>query len=359
MTFIWPAALLLLVLIPIGVAIDRAIARRRLRRLAAAGMGTVSGSDVPTDRQGATYGEAARGEAARGSNGDRPGRLRRRIPAALMLAGLTLATFALARPEAVVNVPRNEGIVVLAFDVSGSMAATDVEPTRMAAARDAAKAFVERQPPGVIVGVVAFSDGGIAVQSPTRDRAAILSSIERLSPQKGTSLGQGILVALHAVDVALNPPPTDYYSRRTAAPTPEPTPVPADAATSAVIVLLTDGENNERPDPLDAAQQAADRGVRIDTVAIGSAEGVDLDLDGFVVHTQLDQEMLDRIAATSGGTAYAAPDAEALMKVYDTLDPRLIVEAQKIELTGLLAAVAVLLLVCGALLSLRWLGRLP
>ena len=100
---------------------------------------------------------------------------------------------------------------------------------------------------GVIVGVVAFSDGGIAVQSPTRDRAAILSSIERLSPQKGTSLGQGILVALHAVDIALNPPPTDYYSQRSPAPTPEPTPVPADAATSAVIVLLTDGENDERP----------------------------------------------------------------------------------------------------------------
>jgi Ca-activated chloride channel family protein len=276
-----------------------------------------------------------------------------------MLAGLTLATFALARPQAVANVPRNEGIVVLAFDVSGSMAATDVEPTRMAAAREAATAFVERQPPGVIVGVVAFSDGGIAVQSPTRDRAAILSSIERLSPQKGTSLGQGILVALHAVDIALNPPPTDYYSQRSPVPTPEPTPVPADAATSAVIVLLTDGENNERPDPLDAAQQAADRGVRIDTVSIGSAEGVDLDLDGFVVHTQLDQDLLDRIAATSGGTAYAAPDTEALMNVYETLDPRLVVEAEEIELTGLLAAISVVLLLGGALLSLRWLGRLP
>ena len=124
-------------------------------------------------------------------------------------------------------------------------------------------------------------------------------------------------------------------------------------------MLLTDGENNERPDPLDAAQQAADRGVRIDTVAIGSAEGVDLDLDGFVVHTQLDQDLLDRIAKTSGGTAYAAPDTEALMNIYETLDPRLVVEAQQIELTGLLAAVAVLLLLGGALLSLRWLGRLP
>jgi Ca-activated chloride channel family protein len=363
-TFIWPAALLLLVLIPVGIAIDRAIARRRQRRLAAAGMAALSGPDAVAGAQGEPGGEPRReaatpGEATRGRTGDPAGSLRRRIPAALMVAGLTLATFALARPEAVVNVPRNEGIVVLAFDVSGSMAATDVAPSRMAAARDAATAFVERQPPGVIVGVVAFSDGGIAVQSPTRDRATITSAIERLSPQKGTSLGQGILVALHAVDIALNPPPTDYYSRRSPAPSPQPTPVPAGAATSAVIVLLTDGENNERPDPLDAAQEAADRGVRIDTVAIGSAEGVDLDLDGFVVHTQLDQELLDRIAETSGGTAYTAPDAEALMAVYETLDPRLIVESQKIELTGLLAAVSVVLLLGGALLSLRWLGRLP
>ncbi len=124
-------------------------------------------------------------------------------------------------------------------------------------------------------------------------------------------------------------------------------------------MLLTDGENNERPDPLEAAQQAADQGVRIDTVAIGSAEGVDLDLDGFVVHTSLDTELLDAIAKTSGGTAYQAADAQTLLQTYQTLEPQLVIEEQSIELTAILAAASVLLLLVGGLLSLRWLGRLP
>ena len=286
-------------------------------------------------------------------------RLARRIPAALLVTGISLAIVALARPEATVSLPRYDGIVILAFDVSGSMAATDIAPTRMAAARDAAKAFVERQPDGVIVGVVAFSDGGIAVQSPTRDQAAVLAAIDRLQPSNGTSLGQGILVALHAVDIALDPPPIVYYSTRSPEPTASPTPGVAQRQTPATIVLLTDGENNERPDPLAAAQEAGDRGVRIDTVAIGSPEGIDLDLDGFVVHTSLDTELLDAIAQATGGTAYEAADAETLLQTYQTLQPQLVIEAQSIELTAIVAAASVLLLLVGGLLSLRWLGRLP
>jgi Ca-activated chloride channel family protein len=303
-SFIWPAALLLLAAIPLGMLIDRAIARRRVARLAATGLSTTA------------------------PGGRSPGRAR--LAGAILLAGLVLAVIALARPQGTVSLPRHEGIVVLAFDVSGSMAATDVEPSRMAAAREAAKAFVERQPSGIIIGVVAFSDGGIAVQSPTRDQAAVLAAIERLQPSNGTSLGQGILVALHAVDIALDPPDTSYYTRRsdgpTPAPTASPTPRPAGSGTQAAIVLLTDGENNERPDPLAAAQQAADRGVRIDTVAIGSPEGVELDLDGFVVHTRLNAELLDDIAQTSGGTAYRAADAETLMQIYRTLEPQLVLD---------------------------------
>jgi Ca-activated chloride channel family protein len=210
---------------------------------------------------------------------------------------------------------------------------------------------------------VAFSDGGIAVQSPTRDQAAVLGAIDRLQPSNGTSLGQGILVALHAVDIALDPPPIDFYSRRSpepvADPTPDPAPAPARQQASATIVLLTDGENNERPDPLEAAQEAADQGVRIDTVAIGSAEGIELDLDGFVVHTSLDAELLEDIARTSGGTAYRATDAETLVGIYETLQPQLVVEPQSIEVTAIVAAMSVLLLLVGGLLSLRWQGRLP
>jgi Ca-activated chloride channel family protein len=337
MSFLWPAALLLLLLIPLGIVADGWLARRRRDRLAAAGMGSlpVQGSSARTAR------------------------LRRRVPPVILLAGIALSIVALARPEATVSVPRQEGVVILAFDVSGSMAATDLQPTRMEAARAAAKAFVERQPPGVVVGVVAFSDGGISVQVPTRDQTAVLSAIDRLVPQQGTSLGQGILVALHTIDVALNPPPTDYYSNRSPAPTPEATPVPSGVHAPAVIVLLSDGENNENPDPIAAAQAAADRGVRIDTVAIGSPAGVDLDLDGFVVHTQLDQALLDQIASITGGTSNQATDSQALLDVYNTLDTKLSLHAEPIEVTGLVAGMSLVLLVIGGLLSLRWLGRLP
>lgn len=339
MSFIWPAALLLIALVPVGVFLGGVLARRRRARLTDARMasGAAPGPSSPAAR------------------------LRRRIPQGVLLAGLVLATVALARPQGVVSLPREEGIVILAFDVSGSMAATDLQPTRMEAARAAAKAFVERQPPGVILGVVAFSDGGIAVQAPSRDQAAVLAAIDRLQPQRGTSLGQGILAALHTIDIALNPPPTDYYSNRspTPSPTPAPTPVPAGTHAPAVIVLLTDGENNEAPDPLAAARAAADRGIRIDTVGIGSAAGADLVLDGFTVHTQLNQDLLDQVAATTGGVSYHAADAQDLHAVYDTLDTKLVAVSEAIEVTGLVAGASVLLLVIGGLLSLLWLGRLP
>jgi Ca-activated chloride channel family protein len=338
MSFAWPAALLLLALVPVGILLDRALERRRRAGLAGAGL---------------TPSPAGPSSLA--------ARLRRRIPQGVLLAGLVLATVALARPQGVVSVPREEGIVILAFDVSGSMAATDLQPTRMDAARAAAKAFVERQPPGVIVGVVAFSDGGVSVQAPTRDQAAVLAAIDRLKPQRGTSLGQGILASLHTIDVALNPPPTNYYSNRSPdpSPTPAPTPVPAGTHLPAVVVLLSDGENNEQPDPLAAAKAAADQGVRLDTVAIGSAAGSDLVLDGFTVHTQLNQPLLDQLAAATGGDSYHATDTAGLLAVYSTLDTKLVASPEAIELTGLVAGAGVLLLVIGGLLSLRWLGRLP
>ncbi len=339
MSFIWPAALALLLLIPAGVALDRFIQRRRERALAAAGLGLVAAAP-------------ARAAAARA---------RRRIPPLVLLAGLVLLVVALARPQGVVSLPRQEGVVILAFDVSNSMAATDMAPSRMEAARVAAKAFVERQPAGVVIGIEAFSDAGISVQAPTSDQAAVLAAIGRLAPQRGTSLGQGIQVALHTIDVTLNPPPTDYYSNRSPAPTttPQPTPVSAGTQAPAVIVLLSDGENNEQPDPLAAAQAAADRGIRVDTVAVGSAAGTTLDIGGFQVHTQMNAALLQQVSDTSGGTAYQAATAQDLLAVYDTLDTQLVLKPETIEVTGLVAAASVLLLVAGGLLSLRWLGRLP
>jgi Ca-activated chloride channel family protein len=126
-----------------------------------------------------------------------------------------------------------------------------------------------------------------------------------------------------------------------------------------VIVLLTDGENNESPDPLAAAQQAADRGVRVYTVGIGSAAGTTLDLNGFQVHTQLDEATLQQIAQTTGGAYYGATDTSSLRSIYSNLDTHLVVKPEAIELTALFAGASMLILVAGALLSLVWLGRAP
>lgn len=336
MSFLWPQALLLLALIPLGVLAYYAIERRQRRRIAAFG-GLRKAPAVATRRL----------------------RIRARIPPLLILIGLTVMAVALARPQGLVDLPHQEGTVILAFDVSGSMAATDLTPTRMAAAKAAARDFVERQPPSVVLGVVAFSDAGVAVQQPSNDQATVLAAIDRLAPERGTSVGHGILASLNAIAVAAAGPLVDYYSNRSPAPTPSPTPVPAGTHAPAVIVLLTDGENNESPDPLAAAQTAADQGVRIYTVGIGSAAGTNLDLNGFRVHTQLDAAALQQIAQVTGGTYYAAADAQSLRSIYENLDTQLVIRAEKIELTPIFAGVSMAFLALGALCSFAWLGRLP
>ena len=151
---------------------------------------------------------------------------RRHLPSVLFLLALALLLFALARPQTTVSLPRVEGIVILAFDVSGSMAADDLKPTRMEAAKVAARAFVQRQPPTVQIGVVSFSDGGIEVQPPTNDQAQILAAINRLAPARGTSLSNGILASLNAITTANGRQAPSLYTNRTPAPTAVPTVVP-------------------------------------------------------------------------------------------------------------------------------------
>ncbi|MGA2663011.1 MAG: VWA domain-containing protein [Verrucomicrobiota bacterium] len=338
MSFIWPPMLLSAALIPIGVLLYRAIDRRRRRLLS-------------------VYG--GRGPAP-GSAG-RLIRLRNRVPPALFLCGLVVMSVALARPQAVVALPKQEGTVILAFDVSASMAATDLAPTRMDAAKAAAEDFVARQPSSVTIGVVAFSDFGVSIQTPTSDQGSVIAAIDRLAPQKGTSLASGILASLNVIAIAeAGPYANNYYSNQspalTAAPTP--TPVPSGYHAPAAIVLLTDGENNESPDPLAAAQTAADRGVRIYTVGIGSAAGTTVTVDGFQIHTQLDEATLQQISQVTGGTYYAASDAQQLRSIYDDLDTQLVIQPQMTEITSLLAGMSLLLLIGGVLTSLLWLGRL-
>jgi Ca-activated chloride channel homolog len=338
MSFIWPPMLLTLLLVPIGLGLYLLLDRRRRRRLARYGGSGLANSTAS------------------------PARIRSRIAPVLMLAGLLVMPVALARPQAVLSLPQVEGTVVLAFDVSASMAATDLTPTRMAAAKAAAKDFVMKQPSGITIGVVAFSDSGISVQQPSQDQAEVLAAIDRLTPQRGTSVALGIQAALKVIDVAeAGPYANNYYSNASPAPSPTatPTPVPAGTYAPAAIVLLSDGENNENPDPATAAKSAADQGVRIYTIGIGTPAGTTVTLDGFQIHTQLDAATLQSIAQTTGGTYYGATDAAQLLSVYDHLDTQLIIQPQEIEITGLLAGLSLLLLLAGSAASMIWLGRMP
>jgi Ca-activated chloride channel family protein len=325
MSFIWPAMLGLLVLVPLAIYAYVVLGRRRAGR--AAMLGALGVTPASTGRLGR----------------------RSQIAPALVFAGLAIAIVGLARPQAVVSVPRFEGIVVLAFDISGSMAATDFSPTRMEAAKAAARSFVGRQPASVQIGVVAFSDSSYTVQAPVTDRTAVIAAINRLGPERGTSLGRGIHASLDAIDRTENPT-KGFYVNRSPGPTPEP--VPPGSHSSAVVVLLTDGQNNEDPDPIEAAQAAADRGIRIHTVGIGTPEGTTLEINGFRVHTQLDEALLTRIADTTDGTYYDADNQESLQKIYDGLDTQLVVRPQDVEVTSLFAGAGVIAILLGAIASI-------
>jgi Ca-activated chloride channel family protein len=284
--------------------------------------------------------------------------LRRHIPSTLFLLSLTILIVALARPQAVVSLPRVEGTVILAFDVSGSMAATDIQPTRMEAAKAAAMSFVKNQPTSILIGVVAFSDNGFLVQAPTDDQAAILATIARLTPQRGTSLGQGILASLNTLIVKEEDIP-EHYSDLTPTPTLTPTPLPRGVYSPAVIVLLSDGENTVSPDPLAVAQLAADRGVRIHTIGIGSPAGAAIQVEGFTIQSQLNEALLKQISALTDGTYYQADNEQELQTIYANLNPQLVVKPENLEVTALFAGVSILILLIGGALSLAWFSRLP
>ena len=338
MSFIWPPLLATLFLVPLGLLLYAYLDVRRRRRLAA-------------------YGGAGLAQTVT----RRPG-IRGRFPAVLLILGLSAISLAMARPQAVLSLPRQDGTVILAFDVSASMAATDLQPTRIAAAKAAAKDFVAKQPTSINIGVVAFSDSGIQVQQPTNDQASVISAIDRLTPERGTSVAEGILASLKVIAIAeAGPYANNYYSNASPAstPTPTPTPVPAGTHAPAAIVLLSDGENNESPDPMAAAQAAANQGVRIYTVGLGSAAGSTVTVNGFQLHTQLDEATLQQISQVTDGTYYNATDAQQLRSIYDNLDTGLVLQPQMTEITSIFAGAGLLLLIAGALTSLYWLGRMP
>lgn len=326
MSFQWPWLLLALLAVPALVVAYRAQLRRRERgraRLAAEGLVAASAG--------------------------RPERWRHVAPV-LFLAALTLLLLSLARPAASVAEPRREGTVVLAFDVSTSMAAKDLAPTRLDAAKAAAKAFVAKQPPTIRLGVVAFGDSAVIAQQPTADRAEVLAAIERLTPQGGTALGRGIVSSISAI--AGKPISVDENGEESSAGGDD-----IGYYGSAAVVLLSDGENTTDPDPLVLADLASTAGVRIYPIGLGSPEGTVLEVDGFQISTRLDEDTLKQIAETTDGTYYAAADEKALSEVYSTIELGWTTQAKRLEVTALFAAGAAVLVLGAALLSLARSGR--
>ena len=333
MTFTWPLMLLTLLLIPIFILFYIRIQRRRQRIVENIGsLGFVQ--DARSGRAG----------------------IRRHIPPSLFLIGLTILLVALARPNAVVALPGLESTVILSFDVSGSMAAEDMQPTRMEVAKTAAREFVGRQPGNVKIGVVAFSDGGIAVEPPTNDQEAILAAIDRLAPQRGTSLGSGILASLNAIALNRGEIPVTGNSLT---PVSTPTPIPYGTYIPAAIVLLTDGENTTNQDPIEAAQTAAEQGVRVYTIGVGSAAGTTLTVNDFTVFTQLNEPILQQIAFLTDGAYFNAQSEEDLREIYQNLDVQVIIKPEKTEITSIFTGISMILMLIGGAFSLMWFSRLP
>lgn len=285
-------------------------------------------------------------------NGAPIGWRRLHLPFALFIVAIGLLLLGFARPEMDVTLPVRTGKVVLVFDTSNSMAADDLSPTRLELAKDAARAFVDEQPGSIQVGVVAFTDGGLVVQRPTKNDREILAAIDRLSTDGGTAIAEGIFAALTAIaDEAIVIDP-EVAAVDIAA-------LDIGYFSNAVIVLLSDGEEIDGADPLELAGLAANAGVRIHAVGIGTPRGTVVELDGFSIATALDETLLTEIAETTGGTYFDASEVADLPSIFGDVQRRFERQGETIEVTGLLAMAASAFLVAAGALSLHWFGRVP
>lgn len=296
------------------------------------------------------------------------GAVRRHVPPLLFLVALCALVGAVSRPQAVMMLPSLHKNIILAIDTSGSMRATDVKSNRLNAAQSAARAFVENQPPHSRIGVVSIAGTASVVQSLTDNREDLLQAIERVQLQRGTALGSGIYISLATLlpDAGIDMEHLVYgrssrYSWRWAdaeRPVEDRKPVPPGSNRSVAIVLLSDGENTAGPDPLEAAKLAAEHGVRIYTVGIGSAEGITLGFSGWSMRVRLDEATLRKIAATTHGEYYAATSAQELKTIYEHLSARMVIERKRAtEVTAVFVGFGALLLVISALLSVLWFNR--
>jgi Ca-activated chloride channel family protein len=288
---------------------------------------------------------------------------RRHVPPALLLGALTTLLLAAARPAAVISLPTQQETIVLAMDVSGSMRAADVQPNRLIASQEAAKSFVAELPRNVRLSVVSFAGTAAVVQAPTLSRDDVIAAIDRFQLQRGTAIGSGIVLSLATlfpeagIDLsqitgqrAMPPGPNDK-------PRPEFTPVPPGSYASGAIILLTDGQRTTGPDPLEAAKMAADRGVRVYTVGIGTKDGETIGFEGWSMRVRLDEDTLKNIANITRADYFYAGTADDLKKVYQGLSTRLVVEKKETEISALFAVVGAILVVLAVGLSVAWFGR--
>jgi Ca-activated chloride channel family protein len=255
------------------------------------------------------------------------------------------------------------------MDISGSMRATDIQPSRIEAAQAAAKKFVSDQPRGTRIGVVTFAGSAALAQAPTENREEILAAIDRFQLQRATAIGSGILVSLKAIfpdaefDLRTLNPRADSLRSAPLDPARDPAKTPAATVDpgsfrSAAIILLTDGQSNVGPDPIESARMAAERGVRVYTVGFGTAEGEILRFEGWSMRVRLDEETLKKIAELTRGEYYLAGSAAELEKVYATLSARMVIETRESEITALFSAAAAVLALAAGMLSVCWYNRI-
>lgn len=340
MSFVWPDLLWLLLAVPALVLMYLWLLHRRKKN-------TVRYASLALVKQAAGKG---------------PG-WRRHAPPLLMMLAIATLLIATARPTAVVTLPSQQETIILAMDVSGSMRATDVQPNRLVAAQEAAKAFVKDLPRSVRVGVVSFAGTAAVVQPPTQNHEDIFASIDRFQLQRATAIGSGIVLSL----ATLFPDAGIDLSQITGArnmplgpgdkPKKETVPVQPGSYTSGAIILLTDGQRTTGPDPVDAAKMAADHGVKVYTVGIGTKDGEIIGFEGWSMRVRLDEDTLKQISNLTRAEYFYAGTAADLKKVYQSLSSRLVVEKKETEISGLFAAAAAALVVMAAGLSVAWFGR--
>lgn len=342
MDWLWPGWLLGLGIIPLLIALYVWILRRRRRFAVRYSSLSLVRSALP-----------------------RSAAWRRHVPFALFLLALTSLVLALARPVAIVSVPTSQTTIVLALDVSRSMLQADIPPNRLAAAEDAALSFIQSQPAGTQIGLVAFAGFAEVVQPPTTDREALEAAIASLNTGRGTAIGSGIL---EAIDVIAAIDPNVAPSIPEGATADPPPPVLSGAYVPEVIVVLTDGVTTIGTLPLDAARQALDRGVRVYTIGFGTENGEpgfgqfggpgrqfgDPQGGGRGFRRGIDEETLKQVAELTGGEYYAAESADELQTVFRNLPTSLITRHETTELTVIGVALGALLALAAIGLSLRW-----